>query len=165
MTRTPDGKSIVAVVVEDGHRRCRLSATILSFYPSLSLVLYGHVTPPSPSPLPDDDNHDNDKRRRVRFPPPSIYHRRTPMAAAICRNLNRYLSFIDGAFCFPPAVKLVVELFVPDAPPPPDAPKQCYTPPNSHPQRRRHNADISHGRAAAEGPSPPKAAARSEGTT
>ena len=57
----PDGDSIIAVVVEDGHRRRRSSATILSFFPSLSLVLSGYVTPPS-LPLPDDDNHDDDEQ-------------------------------------------------------------------------------------------------------
>ena len=54
-------------------------------------------------------------------------------------------------------------MFVPDAPPPPDAPEQRCTPPDSPPPRRRHIADISHGRATAQRPSPPNAAARSEG--
>ena len=81
----PDGDSIIAVIVEDGHRRRRLSATILSFVPSLSSVLSEyHVAPPS-LPLPNDDNHDDDERGRVRFPPPSIHLRRTPTAAAIRR--------------------------------------------------------------------------------
>jgi hypothetical protein len=36
-----------------------------------------------------------------------------------------------------------------DAPPPPDATKQCCSPPNSHQPRRRYIADISHGCAVA----------------
>ena len=47
----PDGDSIIAVIVEDGHHRRHLSATILSFFPSLSSVLSGYVAPP-PCPSP-----------------------------------------------------------------------------------------------------------------
>ena len=79
----PDGNSIIAVVVKDGHRSRHSLATILTFFPSLSLVLSGHVAPPL-LPLPDDDNHDDDKQRHIRFPPPSIHRRRMPTAAVIC---------------------------------------------------------------------------------
>jgi hypothetical protein len=57
---------------------------------------------------------------------------------------------------------LVVELFF-QPPPLPDATKQCCKPPNSHQSRRRYIADISHGCAVAQGPSPPNAATWSEG--
>ena len=50
-----------------------------------------------------------------------------------------------------------------DAPPPPDATKQCCTPHNGHQPRRCYIADISHGCAVAQGPSPPNDATRSEG--
>jgi hypothetical protein len=36
---------------------------------------------------------------------------------------DRHRSFVSAAFCFSPAVMLVVELFVPNMPPPPDAPE------------------------------------------
>ena len=90
---------------------------------------------------PDNDNHDDDERQHTRFPPPSIHRCPTPTAAVIRCDLR--------AFCFPPAVKLVVELFVPDVPPPPDTPNQCSTHPHTPPPRRCHIANISHRRATA----------------
>ena len=118
---------------------------ILSFFPSLSSVLSGYVVPPLPCggvvppPLSDDEDHDGNERQSVRLP----CQRR--LGFVVIRDRHR--SFVDAAFCFPPAVKLVVELFVPDAPPPPDAPEQRCTHPNSPPPRRHHIANISHGRA------------------
>jgi hypothetical protein len=38
---------------------------------------------------------------------------------------DRHRSFVNAAFCFSPAVKLVVELFVPNARSPLATPKQC----------------------------------------
>ena len=96
----------------------------------------GGVVPP---PLSDDEDHDGNERQSVRLP----CQRR--LGFVVIRDRHR--SFVDAAFCFPPAVKLVVELFVPDAPPPPDAPEQRCTHPNSPPPRRRHIIDISHGNA------------------
>ena len=96
----------------------------------------GGVVPP---PLSNDEDHDGNERQSVRLP----CQRR--LGFVVIRDRHR--SFVDAAFCFPPAVKLVVELFVPDAPPPPDAPEQRCTHPNSPPPRRRHIANKSHGRA------------------